>query len=148
MSTPALGGKVLDASALVALVRGHLSVLTWIDLARTTGIPLYLPSLAIGEARALRVDAGPDLADLLGHPWVVLGELDTATAAAVEQLLEQATNVQPDSSTASEVVEMVEVVDVLAGHVVHIARTRDWAVLTTDPERLRRLDPAVEVQLL
>lgn len=142
MSAPALGGKVLDASALVALVRGRLSMLTWIDVARSAGIPLYLPSLAISETRTLRADAGPDLADLLGHPWVVLGELDTATAAAVEQLLERATEAAPSSA------ESVEVVDVLAGHAVHIARTRDWPVLTTDPDRLRRLDPAVEVQLL
>lgn len=142
MSAPALGGKVLDASALVALVRGRLSVLTWIDVARTAGIPLYLPSLAISEARALRSDAGPDLADLLGHPWVVLGELDTATAAAVEQLLEGV------SDTHLAGAEALEVVDVLAGHVVHIARTRGWPVLTTDPDRLRRLDASVEVQLL
>jgi predicted nucleic acid-binding protein len=142
VSTSVLGGKVLDASALVALVRGRLSMLTWIDVARTAGIPLYLPSLALSETRALRADAGPDLADLLGHPWVVLGELDTTTARAVEQLLERATDSYPSSAAT------VEVVDVLAGHVVHTARTRSWPVLTTDPDRLRRLDPAVEIQLL
>ena len=71
----------------------------------------------------------------------MLGELDTATAVAVEHLLERATDNHPSAAS-------VEVVDVLAGHVVHIARTRGWPVLTTDPDRLRRLNPAVEVQLL
>jgi hypothetical protein len=32
--------------------------------------------LALGEVRAVRPDAGPELAELLGHPSVVLGELD------------------------------------------------------------------------
>lgn len=63
-------------------------------------------------------DAAPQLAEILGHPSVVLGELDAATAAQVDQLLFAA-----------------DVFDACAGHIVHIARSRGWPVLTDDPER-------------
>ncbi|MDQ3275884.1 MAG: hypothetical protein M3Q39_12885, partial [Actinomycetota bacterium] len=76
-----IGGKVLDASALAALVRGRLSAVAWFATAKTTGLTLYLPSLALTEVRAVRPDAGPQLAEVLGHPSLVLGELD-ATAAS------------------------------------------------------------------
>jgi hypothetical protein len=44
-------------------------------------LPLYLPTLALAEVRAVRSDAGPQLAEVLGHPSVVLGELDAVAAA-------------------------------------------------------------------
>ena len=80
-------GKVLDASALAALVRGQVSAAAWFATMRTLSLPLYLPLLALTEVRAVRPDAGPELAELLGHSSVVLGELDAATAAEVVQLL-------------------------------------------------------------
>lgn len=126
-----IGGKVLDASALAALVRGRLSAMAWFDTAWALSVPLYLPTLALAEVRAVRPDAVPKLAEVVGHPSVVLGELDAVAADQVDQLL-----------TATDVF------DGCAGHVVHIARTRNWPVLTTDPGRLRRIDPAVQVDLL
>ena len=126
-----IGGKVLDASALAALVRGRLSAVAWFATAKTTGLTLYLPTLALAEVRAVRPDAGPQLAEVLGHPSVVLGELDAAAAEQVDQLL-----------LASEVF------DGCAGHVVHVTRTRGWPALTDDPGRLRRVDPAVQLELL
>ncbi|MBA2473423.1 MAG: hypothetical protein H0V41_14720 [Pseudonocardiales bacterium] len=63
-----IGGKVLDASALAALVRGRLSAVAWFATAKTTGLTLYLPVLALNEVRAVRPDAGPQLAEVLGHP--------------------------------------------------------------------------------
>jgi hypothetical protein len=63
-----IGGKVLDASALAALVRRRLSGIAWFATAKTTGLTLYLPSLALNEVRAVRPDAGPQLAEVLGHP--------------------------------------------------------------------------------
>jgi predicted nucleic acid-binding protein len=71
-----IGGKVLDASALAALVRGRLSAIAWFATAKSVGLTFYLPSLALAEVRAVRPDAGPQLAEVLGHPSVVLGELD------------------------------------------------------------------------
>lgn len=67
----------------------------------------------------------------MGHPSVVLGDLDAVAADQVDQLLVTA-----------------EAFDGCAGHVVHIARTRDWPALTADPGRLRRIDPAVQTDLL
>ncbi|MGH3888795.1 MAG: hypothetical protein ACRDSZ_19925 [Pseudonocardiaceae bacterium] len=126
-----IGGKVLDASALVALVRGQVSAAAWFATARTLSLPLYLPTLALAEVRAVRPDAGPELAEVLGHPSVVLGELDAVAAGHVDQLLMEA-----------------DVFDGCAGHIVHIARTRCWSTLTADPGRLRRVDPAHELELL
>jgi len=126
-----IGGKVLDASALAVLVRGRISALTWLAIAGTAGVVLYVPSLALAEVRAVRPDAGPQLADLVGHTQVVLGELDAAGAAAVDRLLERA-----------------GVFDALAGQVVYVARQRGWPALTDDPGRLHRVDPDLEVELL
>ncbi len=92
---------------------------------------MCLPTLALTEVRAVRPDAGPLLADFLGHPSVVLGELDAAAAGQVDQLLIRA-----------------GVFDALAGHVAHIARTRGWPALSADPGRLSRVDPDIDIDLL
>ena len=126
-----IGGKVLDASALAALARRRHSALVWFDIAPMLGLTLYLPSLALTEVRAVRPDAAPLLADLLTHPSVIVGELDAAAASQVDQLLLDA-----------------DVFDGCAGHVVHVARARGWPALTADPDRLRRVDPAVQLDLL
>ena len=126
-----IGGKVVDASALAALVRGRMSAIAWFDTAWALSLPLYLPTLALAEVRAVRPDAVPGLAEILDHPSVVLGELDATAANQVDQLLLAA-----------------DVFDACAGHVVHVARTRDWPALTADPGRLRRVDPAVQLDLL
>jgi predicted nucleic acid-binding protein len=126
-----IGGKVLDASALAALVRGRVSAAAWFSTARTLSLPLYLPTLALAEVRAVRPDAGAQLAEVVGHPSVVLGELDAVGAGEVDQLLMQA-----------------DVFDGCAGHVVYVARSRGWPVLTADPGRLRRVDAALELELL
>lgn len=126
-----IGGKILDASALAALVRGRISAAAWFATARTLSVPLYLPTLALAEVRAVRPDAGAQLAEVIGHPSVVLGELDATAARHVDQLLLQA-----------------DVFDACAGHIAHIAGTRGWPVLTADPGRLHRVDPALELELL
>jgi hypothetical protein len=126
-----IGGKVVDASALAALVRGRMSAMAWFDTARALSVPLYLPTLALAEVRAVRPDAVRGLAEVLGHPSVVPGELDAVAADQVDQLLLAA-----------------DVFDGCAGHVVHVARTRDWPALTADVGRLRRIDPTVQVDLL
>ncbi|MGH3904050.1 MAG: hypothetical protein ACRDTE_07675 [Pseudonocardiaceae bacterium] len=126
-----IGGKVLDASALAELARRRPAAFAWLRTARVLGIPLYLPTLALAEVRAVRPDAAPLLADLLTHPSVLLGELDGATADQVEQVLLDA-----------------HVFDATAGHVVHVARQRGWPALTADPGRLHHVDPDPEVDLL
>lgn len=131
MSAPSIGGKVLDSSAVAALDRGRISAITWLTIAGRTGIVLYVPSLALVEVRAVRPGSGPTLADLVGHTQVIVEELDTAAAAAVDGLL--------DASG---------IFDALAGQVVHVARQRGWPALSDDPGRLHRLDPALEIDRL
>jgi predicted nucleic acid-binding protein len=126
-----IGGKVVDASALAALARRRPAALAWFETARLVGLALYLPTLAVAEVRAVRPDAGPLLAEVLGHPSVILGELDAAAAAQVDRLLIDA-----------------EVFDACAGQCVQVARTRGWPALTADPGRLRRVDPDVQLDLL
>jgi hypothetical protein len=36
----------------------------------------------------------------------------------------------------------------MAGHVVYVTRARGWPALSADPGRLRRVDPALEIDLL
>lgn len=124
-------GKVVDASVLIALVRGSIAANAWFATMRALARPLYLPSLALVEVRTVRPDSGQELADLLAHPTVVLGEIDSPTAAAVDRLLGG-----------------VGMFDALAGHIVHIARARGWPVLSDDPGRLNRLDPGLDVERL
>jgi hypothetical protein len=61
----------------------------------------------------------------------VCGELDATAARHVDQLLLQA-----------------DVFDACAGPIAHVARTRGWPTLTADSGRLRRVDPALELELL
>lgn len=126
-----IGGKVLDSSFVAALVRGSFAAGAWLDAARTMSIALYLPSLALTEVRAVRPDAGPQLAELLSHSSIILGEMDANAAHQVDQLLTDA-----------------GVFDALAGHVVHIAGQRGWPALTADPERLHRVHPDLDVDNL
>jgi hypothetical protein len=126
-----IGGKVLDASALAALIRGRLSAIAWFATAEIAGIVLYLPTLALAEVRAIRPDADTELAEVLGYPTVVLGELDAVNAHEVDQILTNA-----------------GVFDAMAGHVVHIARQRGWPALSADPGRLQRLDPTLPIDRL
>lgn len=124
-------GKVLDGSSLSAMVGGQRSAAAWLTTARALSAPLYLPALAVQEVRTVRPGAGGELAELLGHPSVVLADADAVTARQIEAVLRARS-----------------VFDGLAGHVVVVARARGWPVLTADPGRLRRLDPEVVVDLL
>jgi hypothetical protein len=99
--------------------------------ARVRGLTYLLPSLAITEVQVLRPDTGALLDDLAAHPHIIVGRLTTTDAAAIERLL-QATNT----------------FDVLAGWIVHTCHQRGWPALSADPERLRRLDPTLQIDLL
>ncbi|HEU0087874.1 MAG TPA: hypothetical protein VFQ77_09510 [Pseudonocardiaceae bacterium] len=96
---------------------------------RTLNLALYLPALAVTEFRVVRPDAGSPLAELLGHPSVLVSELDAAAAAQVNRLLLGA-----------------RVFDALAGQVVYTAKQRGWPALSADPGRLRRVDPTLDIQ--
>ncbi len=83
------------------------------------------------EVRAVRPHALVKLYELLEHPSIVRRDLDPATAGLVGNLLDG-----------------TGCFDVCAGHVITVARQRGWPVITTDPGRLRRIDPDIEIILI
>ncbi|MGH3908020.1 MAG: hypothetical protein ACRDTE_28150 [Pseudonocardiaceae bacterium] len=95
-----------------------------------TGLVLYLPAVAAAEAQTVYPD-NERLGRLLRHPSVVLAELSRTDASKVARLLAEA-----------------KVWDGCAGNVILVARQRGWPVLTTDPGRLQRIAPDLDVDLL
>ncbi|MGH3722047.1 MAG: hypothetical protein ACRDRI_25035 [Pseudonocardiaceae bacterium] len=129
-----IGGKVVDPSALVAYVRGSVAMDSWLAVAKELGIVLYVPALAVIEVRTVCVvypNTDTLLSRLLDHPSVIHSELSSAEALKVIRLL--------DESRAW---------DGIAGHVILVARQRGWPALTSDPGRLQRIAPDLDVNLL
>lgn len=126
-----IGGKVVDSSALAAYARGSVAMDAWLAVAAEVGIVLYLPALVLAEVGAVHADAKPYLTRLLDHPSVIHAELTRAEGQNVARLL-------ADSKTW----------DGTAGHVILVARQRGWPVLTTDPGRLNRIAPDLDLDLL
>jgi len=92
---------------------------------------LYLPALAFLEVRAIFPDRLERLGEVVQHSQVLYRELDRSDAPKVAKLL-----------AASRAF------DATAGHVILTARQRGWPVLTSDPGRLHRFAPDVDVDLL
>ena len=124
-----IGGKVLDAGAIAAACAGHIGVTAWFAVAARVGIVLYLPGPALVEVATLRPHAGPRLARLLDHPQVVRGDTNSDTTTGADLLMTPA-----------------GVWDATAAIVVRVARHRGWPVLSADPGRLRRIDPALDIE--
>ncbi len=125
-----IGGKILDPSALAAQAQGSIGMETWLAVTVPTGLVLYLPAVAAAEAQTVYPD-NERLGRLLRHPSVVLAELSRTDASKVARLLAEA-----------------KVWDGCAGNVILVARQRGWPVLTTDPGRLQRIAPDLDVDLL
>jgi hypothetical protein len=126
-----VAGKVLDTSAVAAWAEGRVSIQAWVGVARTRGLTLLVPSLARIEVLSLRPGSAELIDQLTAHPHVLVIELTDSDRSTIESLL---------SATGTS--------DVLAAWVVHTCRQRGWAALTADPDRLRRLDPNLETDLL
>lgn len=121
-------GRVLDASAVDAIMAGRAEAIVRLAAAREEPSPLLAPALALGEVRALRPHLLGELYELLEHPSIVRRYLDPATADQVVQLMAR-----------------TGLFDICAGQVVVVAAARRWPILSTDPGRLQRLDPEIEV---
>lgn len=119
---------VLDAGALIGVERGLRSLSVRLDEVRTAGGLLVVPCSVFaqvwrGGGRQAR------LARLRGAEDVVTAVLDDEASYAVGALLAV-------SGTS----------DVVDAHVVHVARqVKATAVLTSDPDDLRRLDPRLRL---
>ena len=118
-------GLTLDAGALIAFERAERHVMTLLARARERGERLSVPVGVIGHVwRDGRRQAR--LARLLGSDAVEIVELDDYGARAAGQLC---------GATG--------VADVIDATVVLCARARGGRVVTSEPDNIRRLDPAL-----
>jgi hypothetical protein len=120
-------GLTLDAGALIGVDRGSRELAVLLQRARQLGLPLYVPVGAVARSwRNGRLQVR--LARLLASADVEVVALDDASARAAGQLC--------GATQTSDVVD---------ASVVLCALDRGTAVITSDPEDLRRLDTRVEL---
>lgn len=123
-------GVTVDAGGLLALDRGDRRVLVLLARARETGARVTVPAGALAQAVS-RPERQVRLARLVRQPTTDVVPLDRVDATGVGRLLAA-------SGTA----------DVVDAHVVICARRTGQRVVTSDPDDLRRLDPAVPLVTL
>ena len=120
-------GITLDAGALIALDRRDRRVVALLAHAQATAARITIPATAF--AQVIRVPARQALlCRLIRHPGTDLVPLDGVQATAVGLLLARS--------------KTFEVVD---AHVVLCARRVSQAILTSDPEDLRRIAPDLKL---
>ena len=125
--TRTAAGIVLDAGALIALDRGDKRMIALLDRALARGRVFRVPAGVVGQAwRDGRVQV--TLARFLRSEEVEIIPLDEQLARSCGELC-GATN-SPDIIDAS---------------VVILARERRDPIVTSDPDDLRRLDPAAQI---
>jgi predicted nucleic acid-binding protein len=120
-------GVTLDAGALIALDRNDRRVVALVARAAQTRARLTIPAPALAQALR-RPEQQTRLSRLVRQPSTDVVALDRVDATNVGRLLAA-------SGTT----------DIADAHVVICARRNGERVLTTDPDDLRRLDPALEV---
>jgi hypothetical protein len=130
-----IGGRVLDTSALTDLAQRRTAyAAALVDTAASVGITLLIPGTALLEAwQQSHPEVRPFLDLLTSMPTGVVDQADPSTAAAAGVLAAEAG--QPHASLGTV-------------HAVHLARTRDWPIITADPEAVLALDPHVRVESL
>jgi len=125
--TRTTAGIVLDAGALIALDRGDKRMIALLDRALT-------------QSRTFRVPAG-----VVGQAW-----RDGRVQVALGRFLrsEEVETVPLDDQLArscGELCAATNSLDVIDASVVIVARERREPIVTSDPNDLRRLDPAAQV---
>lgn len=121
-------GIVFDTGALIAVERGDRTIAVLLAEARRTAARITVPAGCVAQvwrspARQART------AVLLRQPYVEVVALDDEDARRVGLLL---------AATSTS--------DVVDGHVALCAARTRRAVLTSDPDDLRRLAPGVEIR--
>lgn len=125
-----MAGLTLEAGALIALDRQDRRILVLLARARETGATVTVPATALAQAvRAPATQAR--LSRLVRQPTTDVVALDRVDATSVGRLL-------AESGSA----------DIVDAHVVICARRANQAVITSDAEDLRRLDPSLRLVLL
>lgn len=125
-----MSGVTLDAGGLIAVDRGDRRVLALLARAAERGLRVTVPATALAQAmrnpsRQVR------LARLIRQVSTDLVPLDGPDATATGMLL---------ATTGTR--------DVVDAHAVVCARRADQAVVTSDADDLRRLDPNLRLLIL
>lgn len=121
-------GVVLDTGALIAWERSDRAVANLVAEANAAEETLTIPAGCVAQTwRDPRRQAR--LAALVKRPYVDVVAMDDSEARRVGRLL-------ADSGTS----------DITDGHVAICALRLDAAVLTSDPEDIRRLGPTLRIQ--
>jgi predicted nucleic acid-binding protein len=120
-------GVTLDAGGLIALDRDDRRLIVLLARAAEAGARITIPATALAQA-IRRPERQVRLARLIRQPTTDVVPLDRVDATHVGRLLAA-------SGTA----------DITDAHVVVCARRAGQRVVTSDPDDLRRLDPALEV---
>lgn len=120
-------GVTLDAGGLIALDRNDRRVVVLLARATETGARITIPATALAQA-VRRPDRQVRLARLVRQPTTDVIVLDRVDATNVGSLLAA-------SGTS----------DIADAHVVICARRTSQQVVTSDPDDLRALDPALRL---
>jgi PIN domain nuclease of toxin-antitoxin system len=126
----ALGGVVLDSTALLAFASGrpYLAAVVWHAVEQAVVLVVPAASLADAQARLASVDL--QVIEVLGDlPVTVVVDLTRTEARSVAAVLAKAG--KPDC--------------LAAGHAAWTAHQRGMPVLTSDPALLRALDTDIEI---
>jgi len=116
----------------MAWASGHLGMASWSAIASELQLTLLVPRAARGELELTRPGDAELVEVLLAQPTVVvLNEPEATTRNGIAAVHAEAGTFDP-----------------VAAWVVRLCRARGWPALTSDPARLRRLDPSLEVDLL
>lgn len=123
-------GVTFDAGGLIALDRNDRRVVALLARAAETNAEITIPASALAQA-IRRPEGQARLARLIRQPGTTVRELDRVDATNVGRLLAA-------SGTA----------DVVDAHVVICARRANQAVVTSDPDDLRILDPSLDLTVI
>lgn len=123
-----VGGRVLDAAAVEAWLRGWHHLHALVEMAGEHGVTLVIPAGAVTEAawRSANYEDDGALDELLGMSAVVVSPLDRSLALAL-------------GHPAARVPHH----DVVRSHAYALATTREWAIVTDDPEPYQLDRPGV-----
>jgi hypothetical protein len=120
-----VSGITFDAGGLIALDRGDRRVLVLLAQAAARGVRITIPATAL--AQAIRSPARQArLGRLIRQPDTDLVALDG-----------------PDATATGLVLAASRTTDIVHAHVVVCARRAGQAVVTSDAEDLRRIDPSL-----
>jgi predicted nucleic acid-binding protein len=126
----ALGGVVLDSTALLGFASGRPSVAAVVWHAVEQSVLLVVPAASLADAQARLAPADLEVIEVLGDlPVTVIVDLTRTEALSVAAVLARAGT--PDC--------------LAAGHAAWTAHHRGMPVLTSTPALLRALDADIEI---